>query len=611
MAESAPVVTKRGIRSLAYDAWRTVALTWSVSRSLVIMKVTSAIITGLLPLLQAYLAGRLIGALVDAVQGTGELRLVYLFIFLGGAALFFDRLVWSLSSYYSRLYDMTFDRVLERRVFERALVLDQSYYEDPEFTALFTKVRENLQSLQSFVDRLASLFSAAITTVGSTVILASFNPWLFLVTGAVVLPLSYIEVKENIAYSKFWDRTADRWRFLGHLRWSLFGNLATLKELKLYRAESEFIRRYDETRESLLNGRLAIMREAELGRAVVTGLGVIVDAGIQIWLIGRVVASAGAFGIGDFQFYRGIIQNFATSLTSVAFNIHQLQDSFLYIDDYFKLMAFEPRIRVEGPGIILPAGRVPKIEFRNVSFHYPKSRKAVLKDVSFVVEPGERLAIVGENGAGKTTLLKLLLRLYDPTKGVILIDDQPLPTIELGSWYDQLGYLFQDFTRLGPFTVRENVTLGRSAASTDEARFERSLRQADAYELVRDLPNGSDQLLDASFKEGTDISGGQWQRLALARSFYRDPSVLVLDEPTSAIDAEAEHTIFEELFRAHEGRSMLIVSHRFSTVRRANQILVLEKGKVVETGTHAALMRHKGRYRELFELQAAGYRTDA
>ena len=610
MADAVKPVKSRSMRSMMWDAWRTVALTWSVSRGLVVVKVFSALVTGLLPLLQAYLAGRLIDALVHVVQGGGDTRLVYLYILFGAASLLMERFIWSFGSYFSRLFDMTLEREFERRVFERVLLLDQSYYEDPEFTALFTKVRENLHALQSFVDRLTSLFSAGISAIGSTVILASFNPWLFLVTGAVVLPLSYVELKENLALSKYWDETADRWRFWGYFRWNIFGNLSTLKELKLYRAEDTFIRRFNKTAADLYEGRLNITRHAEIGRGIISALGTTVDAGIQIWLVGRVLATQGAFGVGDFQFYRGVIQNFATSLTSVAFNVQQLQDSFLYIDDYFRLMSFESRITVDGPGITLPPNRVPKIEFRNVSFKYPKSRKYVLKDVSFVVEPGERLAIVGENGAGKTTLLKLILRLYDPTDGEILIDDQPLRMLDLGSWYEHLGYLFQDFTVLKPFSVRENVALGCGTKTLDDARLERSLKQADAHSLVCGLPNGLEQILDASYKGGQDISGGQWQRLALARSFYREPSLLVLDEPTSAIDAEAEYKIFEELFRAHEGRSMLIVSHRFSTIRRATRILVLEAGKAIEAGTHHELMRLKGRYRELFELQAEGYRAE-
>lgn len=597
------------MRTTVHDAWRMVGLTWSINPGLPVIRLITSVINGLLPLLQAYLAGRLIDALVGIVGGTTDIRQAYLFIVLSALAVLFDQLLSSFGNYYDQLTSAHFDRELECRLNAQILRLDQSYYEEGEFTALVVKVRENLYSLRNFVDRLSGLGQAIIGILGSAVILVSFSPILLLVVGAVVVPLTHVEFTANAARSKFWDRATERWQFLGFLRWRLFGNVGSLKELKLYQAESHFLRRFTETTKSLDDEQLAIGRRTELGRLGVRVIGIVVDAGIQLWLAARVLLSRGAFGVGDFQFYRGVIQTLGTGVSSVAFNMQQLQDSFLYIHDYFKLMDFEPRLVLPDPGVRLPAATIPRIEFQNVSFRYPSSRQTVLRDISFVLEPGERLAIVGVNGAGKTTLLKLLLRLYDPTRGTILVGDTPLPDLNLPSWYDQLGFLFQDFTQYGPLTVAENVALGRLERREDTRRLNRALKQADAATFVSDLPKGLDQVLEASYKEGTELSGGQWQRLALARSFFREPNVLVLDEPTSAIDAAAEHAIFNHLFKAHEGKSMIIVSHRFSTVRRAHRILVLEHGRMVEYGTHAELMRRRGKYRQLFELQAEGYRS--
>lgn len=598
------------LSTMARDAGRILALTWTVSPSFIIVELGSAVLTGLLPLLQAYLAGQLINALVAAVAGNGDIREAYLFLLLGGATLILSQASTAFTAYFSQLQNDLFDRELERRLNEQVLRLDQSYYEDGAFTSLLVKVRENLYALRRFVSQFSGLVRALIEMVGSMVILAAFNPWLLLVVGAVVIPLTRVELKVNLARSAFWDGVTDRWRFIGYLRWNLFGSVATLKELKLFQTERYFLDRFSEATKSVDDEMLAIGRSAELGRFGVQVLSTMADLGIQIWLIGRVLASQGAFGIGDFQFYRGIIQGFGTSVASVVYNMQQLQDSFLYIHDFFRLMALEPRLALPDPGSRLRREVVPKLAFQNVSFRYPGGRRPVLSDISFVLEPGERLAIVGVNGAGKTTLLKLLLRLYDPTKGTIHVNDTPLPEIQLASWYDQLGFLFQDFTRYSSLSVRENVVLGNLAARRDERRLKRALDAADASEFVAELPGGLDQILDPSYRAGTELSGGQWQRLALARSFFREPNVLILDEPTSAIDAAAEHKIFDHIFKTHQDKSMIIVSHRFSTVRRANHILVLEKGRAVEYGTHRELMRHAGRYKELFELQAEGYKNE-
>jgi ATP-binding cassette subfamily B protein len=336
----------------------------------------------------------------------------------------------------------------------------------------------------------------------------------------------------------------------------------------------------------------------------------LIDLAIQIWLIARVIATHGIFGIGDFQFYRGVIQNFGTTVSSAAFGMSRLQESFIYIDDFFKLMSYTPRLPQSARPVRLSLSTIPVVRFDHVSFRYPSAKRAVLHDISFTLEPGQHLAIVGANGAGKTTILKLLLRLYDPTSGTVSLDDQPLPTIALESWYDHLGFLFQDFNRFSPLSVRDNITLGGQAGTATTKRLERAIRLADATQFIGKLPSGVDQVLDPSFKGGTEISGGQWQRLALARSFYRTPNVLILDEPTSAIDAAAEHIIFQRLFREQQVKSMIIISHRFSSVRRADKILVLDQGRIVEEGTHQELMKQAGKYQQLFNLQAEGYKLE-
>ena len=267
-------------------------------------------------------------------------------------------------------------------------------------------------------------------------------------------------------------------------------------------------------------------------------------------------------------------------------------------------MALPQLIKAPKNPVSLGEIKPPKIEFKNVSFNYQGGAK-VLDDVSFVIEPGESVALVGHNGAGKTTIVKLLCRFYDVTGGEILINGIGIKKLDLTSYYKFLGTLFQEFVQYH-FTVRENIFLG-APGKNDEAAMHEAARKSGADEFIDRLPKKYDQMLGKEFEGGEELSGGQWQKLAIARAFYEEPPVLILDEPTSAIDAEAEYEIFSNLEKQYKNKTLVLVSHRFSTVRNAQKIVVLEHGKIIETGTHAELMNRQGEYAKLFTIQAKGY----
>lgn len=324
----------------------------------------------------------------------------------------------------------------------------------------------------------------------------------------------------------------------------------------------------------------------------------------RIWLFLRIIETKGIFSIGDYTFYDSLISRMENSSASVVRNFKVIYEELINIEDYFVFMNIEPAIKKADKPRFLANDLIPNIEFRNVSFTYPGSTKKVLNNVSFTLEPGEKMALIGVNGAGKTTLIKLLLRFYDPNEGDIYVDGINLKDLDLVSWYKKLAVIQQDFNHY-PLTVTQNISFD-PFGSADPAKLTQAIKSAQA-DFVYELPNKEDTVLTRFFDDSVDLSGGQWQKIALARAFYRQSPILVLDEPTSAIDARAEADIFNHLWNMQRKKSAIVISHRFSTVRDADQIVVIDKGKVIEQGKHETLMSKKGVYHELFSKQAKSY----
>ena len=311
--------------------------------------------------------------------------------------------------------------------------------------------------------------------------------------------------------------------------------------------------------------------------------------------------------LDHYFFLSGALLRVGGALNSVFGTLSNMQDSLLLADSFFELTDREPKIIDKPNAKNLDTKAAPEIVIENLSFSYPGQDKPVFNNLSLTISPGEHVALVGENGAGKSTLIKLLLRFYRPDSGRILLNGTDLEDIAIESWYDHIATLFQDFNHY-PFPIKENIEIGRPDKPKDAAMLKKAASFGSVDSMVSEYKHGWDTVLDSSFKKGIEPSGGQWQRVALARSFYRNASVLILDEPTSAIDAKAEYDIFNNIFEHYRDRTALIVSHRFSTVRRADRIIVLEHGKIMEQGSHESLMKAKGLYNELFSNQAEGYK---
>jgi ATP-binding cassette subfamily B protein len=324
-----------------------------------------------------------------------------------------------------------------------------------------------------------------------------------------------------------------------------------------------------------------------------------------VYVIWRTVA--GNLSIGTFTFLTGAILQASSNIQQVFSTLSGIADQALFLTDLLAFFQMKPTIQSKPNALRAPRPIKQGFEFRGVSFRYPGTERQVLNRLDFHLHPRERVALIGENGQGKTTIVKLITRLYDPTEGQVLLDGVDLKEYRLEDLYREIGVIFQDFTRY-EMTARENIAVGRIEEIDDLKMLETAARKSLADAVIGRLPGGYDQMLGRRFETGVDISGGEWQKVALARAYLRDAQLLVLDEPTAALDARSEFEVFQRFAELTAGKMALFISHRFSTVRMADRIVVLENGKIAEEGSHEQLARLGGRYKEMFEMQAASYR---
>ncbi len=393
-------------------------------------------------------------------------------------------------------------------------------------------------------------------------------------------------------------REMDYLRILG-------GSKETAKELKLFGLSSFLVGRYTKLSNELHEQNVGLAKRRLWVGALLTLLGTLGYYGSYAFVIYQTVI--GVLTIGTLTFLTGAIAGASTNIQAVFSTFSTIADQALFITDLLEFFGLQPKV-FSKPGA-LPAPRPIRkgFEFQDVSFAYPGQTRLVLSNVSFRLEPSERIALVGENGQGKTTIVKLLTRLYDPTGGRILLDGLDLREYDVDDLWKEIGVIFQDFMRYD-LTAAENIGIGRIQDQENIFRVRSAAQKSLAEQVIRQLPKGYEQILGRRFEGGVDLSGGEWQKIALARAYLRDAQLLILDEPTAALDAKSEHEVFQRFAELTKGKMALLISHRFSTVKMADRILVLENGRIAEEGHHEELLRNKGRYAEMFELQAASYR---
>jgi len=509
-----------------------------------------------------------------------------------------------LSSLLESLLGDLFANRLSVRLMQHAATLDLAQFEDAEIYDHLERARRQTIGRIGLFTLLLGTAQDLITLIALASVLLVQLPWLLLLLTVAVLPAFLGEAHfASLGYSLLFRWTPER-RLLDYLRY-MGASDESAKEVKLFGLSNFLVGRYATLSDKFYqeNKQLAVQRN--LVSTLLVTLGTLGYYGAYGVIIYRTVM--GDFTIGTLTFLAGSFRQSRSLIQSVLISLSSIYEQSLYLSDLFTFFDVRPSV-VSKPGArAVPRPLQSGFRFENVGFRYPGSERWAVRGLSFSFEPHERIALVGENGAGKTTLVKLLARLYDPDEGRILLDGVDLRDHDLDSLRKNIGIIFQDFVRYD-FVLRENIGVSQVEALDDDARIREAARRSLADSVAKRVPQGFDQMLGRRFDNGVELSGGEWQKVALARAYMRDAQVLILDEPTAALDARAEYEVFLRFAELTKGRMAVLISHRFSTVRMADRILVLKGGELVDDGTHEELVARGGLYAELFSLQAAGYR---
>jgi len=580
-------------------------MVWEVSPAMTLANALLRLVRAALPVSLLWVAKLIIDEVVLLVNaGGGDLTYLWTLVAIEmGLAVLSDLLGRAIALLESLLSDL-FTNETSVRLMRHAARLDLAHFEDPEFYDRLERARRQTTGRIVLLSEVLGQVQDMVTIATLAVGLIAMAPWLILLLVLALVPAFLGESHFNsLSYSLMYAWTPER-RQLDYLRY-VGASDDTAKEVKIFGLSGFLADRYGKLADDLYAANRGLAtRRAFWGSALATlgSAGYYVAYVVIIW---RTVS--GEFSIGDLTFLAGSFGRLRGLLEGILSRFSSIAERALYLEDLFTFFKIEPIIAAPEHPRPFPRPIEEGFRFENVGFRYPGTQRWVLRDLSFELAAGEKIALVGENGAGKTTLVKLLARLYDPNEGRILLDGHDLRDYDVDELRRHVGVIFQDFVRYH-MTASENLAVGRIEARGDRGRIERAAERSLAKDVIERLPEGYDQMVGRRFAEGVDLSGGEWQKMALGRAYMRDAELLILDEPTAALDARAEYEVFQRFTDLTSSKTAVLISHRFSTVRMADRILVLEDGRLLEDGSHEELLVRGGRYAELFGLQAAGYR---
>ncbi|HEY0602844.1 MAG TPA: ABC transporter ATP-binding protein [Herpetosiphonaceae bacterium] len=494
---------------------------------------------------------------------------------------------------------------LNTAIMDKSLALDLQYFENAAFYDQLQNARNETEfRVMTMIETCFTMIQNLITFASFLVILLAFSPLITLLLVVATIPSLIVQMRYSDMFVFMLTMRAPEHRRMNYLEHLLTVDNSA-KEVKLFGLGQPLLQRYQKLFWKFHRQEMELMERRSVMSLFWGMLTTLSYYGAYVWIVWRTIN--GSITLGDLTLYLVVFRQAQTTVLAIFSNTGELYESGRFMENLFSFLRLKPQMASAADPLPVPRPIRQGIEFRNVSFRYPGRKQWALRDVSLHIAPGEKLALVGANGAGKTTFVKLLTRLYDPTEGEILLDGVDLREYDLDDLRQRIGVIFQDFVRYHA-TARENIGFGQIDALDDDRRIADAAQRGGADEVIATLPRGYDTMLGAWFEMGHELSGGQWQKIALGRAFMRDGEVLVLDEPTSALDAEREYDIFQRFRALTKGKIALLISHRFSTVRMADHICVLEGGRLTEYGTHEELLLLGGTYDRLFNLQAAGYR---
>jgi len=580
-------------------------LIWASGRATIVASISLRAVLALLPLAALWIGKQIIDLVVRGAKTPGSHSQVIRLLIAECAIATLGAILSRAIDYCDALIADKFSREVGLRVMKHAAILDLQSFEDPTFYDRLERARVQGTDRLGMLNALGRLLQQSITLVSLAVTLLLYSPILFAVTLLAAIP-SFLGESHFafLEYSLAYSLTPLR-RELDYLR-DLGTKKESAKERRVFGLSDFLSNRFKDIHAEVIGRRSKLAGRRLRISALLAAFGSLGYYGSYAFLVLRTVE--GALTVGTLTLLAGALAGCSSQIQLLFSSFTSIADQAFFLTDLFEFFAVKPKI-VNAPNPI-PAPRVIRdgFEFQDVYFAYPNSNRVVLKDINLKIAPGERIALVGANGEGKTTLVKLMSRLYDPTAGVILLDGVDLREYDLASLHQRIGVIFQDFMRYD-LTARENIAMGRIDHSGGEEEIIEAAEESGAIEVISRLPDGLDQMLGRRFEGGVDLSGGEWQKFALARAYLRDAQVLILDEPTAALDAIAEHEVFTRFAELTHQKMAILISHRLSTVRMCDRIVVLHEGTIHEEGTHQQLMRRGRRYAGMFELQASRYRS--
>lgn len=593
-----------------------ILMIWRVSPRLTASSLALRLVRALLPVIMLYIGKLIIDDVVVLAQDpdkpqslqqwldSGRLTYLIVLLFAEFALAVLTDVLGRAVSLIDSLLGERISNASSVQLMEHAATLDLEDFEDAEFQDQLERARRQTSGRMTLMGQLFGQAQDVVTVVSFAAGLLIYAPWLIILLIVALVPAFLGEAHFNaLNYSLSFVRTPER-RELDYLRQTA-ASVETAKEVKIFGLNGFLIDRYQRLAAELYGAnRILAVRRASWG-AVFTATGTIGYYLAYAYIVWRTLQ--GAFSVGDLTFLAGSFRRLRNLLESLLSGFSTVASQALYLNDLFSFFSVQPEIHSPQSPQPFPQPIRQGFVFDNVGFIYPGAERWAVRNLSFTLQAGEVIALVGENGAGKTTLVKLLARLYDPDEGRILLDGTDLRDYDLDALRGNMGVIFQDFVRYN-LTAADNIAVGRISARDDRTRIARAATRSLADDVIAKLPAGYEQMIGKRFKNGVELSGGEWQKIAIARAYMREAQVLILDEPTAALDARSEFEVFQRFKELSENKTAVLISHRFSSVRMADRILVLANGTVEAAGTHEDLIQQRGRYAELFELQAAGYR---